>query len=131
MTQQAITDAAVEAVARALAKADGKDPDAPAWVEGYGNRQQTWGICWRDQYVKKAEAAIAAMRSAQPTGWQPIETAPQGCMCLFADMTAQEARNWAFVDWVVGAQLCGDRRRTATHWMPLPEPPAAQPGQTP
>jgi hypothetical protein len=44
-------------------------------------------------------------------------------MCLFADMTATEARDWCFVDWIVGAQFCGDRRRNATHWMPLPEPP--------
>jgi hypothetical protein len=48
-----------ERVARALAAADGKDPDAPAWVRFPGN--QTEGICWRDQYVKKAEAALAAL----------------------------------------------------------------------
>jgi hypothetical protein len=50
----------VERAARALAKADGKDPDAPAWVEGYGNRARTFGICWRDQYAAKARAALEA-----------------------------------------------------------------------
>ena len=56
--------------------------------------------------------------------WRDIESAPQGCMCLFADMTAKEARDWAFVDWIAGAQFVADRRRNATHWMPLPSPPA-------
>jgi hypothetical protein len=52
-------DEKVERVARALAIADGKDPDAPAWIRYPG--AETYGICWRDQYAKKAEAAIAAM----------------------------------------------------------------------
>jgi hypothetical protein len=58
MTQ--LSEGVVERVARALAIADGKNPDAPAWVEGYGNRARTFCICWRDQYSAKAEAAIAA-----------------------------------------------------------------------
>jgi hypothetical protein len=47
----------VEEMARAMAMADGKDPDAPAWAQGYGNRAQTFGICWRDQYADMAQAA--------------------------------------------------------------------------
>lgn len=47
----------VEQVARVLAIADGKDPDKPAWVRGAG---VTFGLCWRDQYVDKAIAAIEA-----------------------------------------------------------------------
>jgi hypothetical protein len=79
-----------------------------------------------DTYCGKCGGAggYPATRTPEAAQWQPIETAPQGCMCLFADMTATEARDWAFVDWIVGAQFCGDRRRTATHWMPLPAPPA-------
>ena len=53
----------VERVARALAKADGKDPDAPAWIR-YPSAE-TYGICWRDQYAAKAKAAIAAMASTE------------------------------------------------------------------
>jgi hypothetical protein len=49
----------VERVARALAKEDGKDPDAPAWVRYPG--PEAYGICWRDQYVGKAMSAINAM----------------------------------------------------------------------
>lgn len=45
-----------ERVARALAIADGKDPDAPAWVTYPGAHAS--GICWRDQYGAKARAAI-------------------------------------------------------------------------
>ncbi len=48
-----------EKIARALTEADGKDPDAPAWGLGYGNREQTFGICWRDQYSGKADAILA------------------------------------------------------------------------
>jgi hypothetical protein len=55
--------------------------------------------------------------------WKPIETAPQGYLALFCDMNATEARDWAFVDWIAGAQFVADRHRNATHWMPLPEPP--------
>lgn len=54
----------LEEVARALAKADGKDPDAPAWIQY--PRGNTFGICWRDQYTTKARAALEAMRG--PTG---------------------------------------------------------------
>lgn len=53
----------IEKVARALAIADDKDPDAPAWVRYPG--PETFGICWRDQYEDKAKAAIEAMR--EPT----------------------------------------------------------------
>jgi hypothetical protein len=51
----------VEAVALALAVADGKDPDAPARVRYPGGYPE--GICWRDQYCVKARAAIAALRA--------------------------------------------------------------------
>lgn len=57
-------DEQIEAVARALAKADGKDPDAQAWARFPGGHP--YGICWRDQYAKKAEAAIAALSAMQP-----------------------------------------------------------------
>lgn len=65
----------VERVARALAIADGKDPDAPAWVRGYGRREQAFGICWRDQYSLKARSAIEAMR--EPT--RAMEDAADDC----------------------------------------------------
>jgi hypothetical protein len=67
------TEAEIKAMARALAIADGKDPDAPAWVRGYGPRAETWGVCWRDQYSDKARAAIAALRQvSDPAKLQPI-----------------------------------------------------------
>lgn len=48
----------IEKVARALATADGKDPDAPAWICG----PETFGLCWRDQYSKPARAALEAIQ---------------------------------------------------------------------
>lgn len=67
-------------------------------------------------------------RLRQP--WQPIETAPTGAMLLLADMTAQEARHWAYVDYLTGGKCCVNRYRTPTHWMPLPSPPAALSGES-
>ncbi len=56
----------IERVARALAVADGKDPDAPAWVRYPGGYPE--GICWRDQYADKARAAISAITTPPITG---------------------------------------------------------------
>lgn len=61
--------------------------------------------------------------------WQPIESAPEGEMILLADITAQHARDWAFVGWRHAdlnpreVQIANGSRKTATHWMPLPGPP--------
>lgn len=52
----------VERIARALAKADKKDPDAPAWVRYPG--AEPFGICWRDQYADKARACLAEIEAA-------------------------------------------------------------------
>lgn len=62
--------------------------------------------------------------------WRPIETAPQGVMILLADMTATEARHWAFVGWKHHWNKDGHVEtpsainRRATHWKRLPQPPA-------
>lgn len=55
--------------------------------------------------------------------WKPISSAPRGTLALFCDMSATEVRNSFFVDWMVDGRFCGNRHHTATHWMPLPEPP--------
>lgn len=57
------SEACVEAAARALAKADGKDPDAPAWVRFPGAHPS--GICWRDQYADKARTALQSLRDTR------------------------------------------------------------------
>lgn len=62
--------------------------------------------------------------------WRSIETAPNGEMILLADMLAREARYWSFVGWrhsdsAPGYVTTTERvQQPATHWMPLPEPPA-------
>ncbi len=68
----------------------------------------------------------AAIEAYQRQQWRPIEIAPQGTMLLMADMRATEARNWAFVDWLVDGKCCGNRYRTPTHWQPLPPSPETQ-----
>jgi|GEM_PF-4514787 len=74
-----------------------------------------------EQAVLQSEQVQAWKKDAQQ--WQPIETAPQGQIALFFDAKAAQVRNCMFVDWVVEGKFCGDRQRTATHWMPLPPPP--------
>lgn len=53
---EAVPDRLIEQIARVLAKADGRDPDAPAWIRYPGGH--TEGICWRDQYAHKARAVL-------------------------------------------------------------------------
>ncbi len=62
-TPRIASDEMVERVARALAKADGKDPDAPAWVRYPGG--EAIGLCWRDQYAPNAQAALTAMEQSK------------------------------------------------------------------
>lgn len=57
--------------------------------------------------------------------WQPIETAPEGVMILCANMKATLARDWAYVGWIAGGKICGNRMDMPTHWMPLPAAPGA------
>ena len=63
--------------------------------------------------------------------WQSIETAPDGVMLLLADMNTGEARHWVFCGWRHSGtrgnavQMPNYTTRTATHWMPLPPPPAS------
>ena len=54
-----IPDEIVEKAARAMAVADGRDPDDPAYVQYPG--PQYFGKCWRDKYAEKARAAITAV----------------------------------------------------------------------
>jgi hypothetical protein len=49
----------LERVARAMAIADGKNPDDPRWVRYPG--PETYGLCWHG-YKSKAIAAVRALR---------------------------------------------------------------------
>lgn len=75
----------VEKVARALAIADRRDPDAPAWVQYPGGHP--FGLCWRDQYGDKARAAIAAVFDDLASSWQNDGDTYHGFQ--FADWLAQ------------------------------------------
>ena len=56
--------------------------------------------------------------------WQLIKTAPTGTMILVCSMASTtNANEWCFVDWLVGRKLVIHPKWSATHWMPLPEPP--------
>jgi len=56
---------------------------------------------------------------SQPSGWQPIETAPKGSF-LLCWTTAGCAVILALLD---GEWTDGESEWFPTHWMPLPSPP--------
>ena len=71
-------------------------------------------------------ATHPAPKQAEPA-WQPIESAPNGTMVLFANMSPRiQASEWCFVAWMADGKLCGHRMDKPTHWMPLPTPPEAK-----
>lgn len=57
--------------------------------------------------------------------WQPISSAPEGVMTLWCSMKTQDVSRWCFVDWRAGGRFMMHPKWEATHWMPLPDPPAA------
>jgi len=86
----------------------------------------------QDKAVKAAQASMAYYRETMGKGhpqatepaWRPIESAPNGTMVLFANMSPRiQASEWCFVGWMAGGKLCGHRMEKPTHWMPLPSPP--------
>lgn len=80
----------------------------------------------RRVHARDVDTGIDSSASAWNTRapqWQPIESAPNGQLALFCDMSATELRSSFFVDWVVEGKFCGNRHHTATHWQPLPAAP--------
>lgn len=65
------------------------------------------------------------------TEWQPIETAPKNRhLLIFSSATGVETSFWnpSLDDWDGGLDGYGEPQALvhATHWMPLPAPPAAR-----
>ena len=95
-------------------------------------------------YADAAEAEIAKLNKALSValealedkidaasdGWRPIESAPKdGTRFL-----AHNSRGISIVRWATGAECwiraaCGSEYRGATHWRPLPTPPAQEEGK--
>lgn len=105
--------------------------------EACGVSREMHGCDWPDAVAEvvialrqRAEAAEARVRDLEQA-WQPIATAPDGCLVLCADMHAKEARYWAVVGWrhQGNAPSCVTTpervQYPVTHWMPLPSPPSS------
>jgi hypothetical protein len=60
-----IDEKSLEAAARALVAIEGRKPDDPAYVQGYGQDAFAFGLAWRDHGLKKAEVAITAFLEAE------------------------------------------------------------------
>lgn len=60
--------------------------------------------------------------------WQPIETAPKDNIPILAYCKGDVCKVWWQTDFLDGSQYWqneADSEPQPTHWMPLPEPPAA------
>ena len=91
----------------------------------------------RDAYINcdgnSYEAFEAAIAAAEAAGWEPIETAPKDgtpvdlwCQGQFrsgreTDCWFSDGKWWQYNDL---GQDCRDEVDNATHWRPVPEPPA-------
>ena len=112
----------------ALAQPAAVSANAEDWL-----RERFGVVRGHPEWRALAEAFDAGKALAQPAApvWQPIETAPDGVMLLFADMNAAEARHWVFCGWRHSGlrgdsvQMPDNTTRSATHWMPLPAAPQA------
>jgi hypothetical protein len=77
-------------------------------------------------YLKRVEAEVARLTQEQGSGWQPIETAPKDgtnvlVWCPYRRIPVAATWQTAEFYWVELYQ----GSVTPTHWIPLPDPPAA------
>jgi len=93
---------------------------------------ESWETCGEKDYGDLPDGerwllyTHPAPKQAEPA-WQPIESAPNGTMVLFANMSPRiQASEWCFVAWMADGKLCGHRMDKPTHWMHLPTPPEAE-----
>lgn len=84
-----------ERIARALAVADGKDPDLPAWAVTRGGRTYPEGLCWRDQYGSKADAVLDALREPDEAMLAAMMKTP-GMKAADSAMQLHQARGYGF-----------------------------------
>jgi len=92
-------------------------------------------------YIQARRALALLPQSPEGMGWQPIETAPKdGTPILILDMNGEsiEITEWCTHKWTDYEHVEGELYRKvetestywngnghrATHWMPLPPPPA-------
>lgn len=101
-------------------RAEAAEAARDAYKAADESMQEAHAAAQNELYELRAKLAAQGEALA---GWRPIADAPQGAILLMCDMNAAEARNWAYVDWVVGGKCFGNRAHTPTHWHPLPAPP--------
>ena len=71
--------------------------------------------------IERLKKEVAKLRKA--TEWQPIETVPSGKVLLYyPEQTGQNPLS----EWIIIGLGWAKTFRKATHWMPLPKPPAVE-----
>lgn len=76
-------------------------------------------------FARAIEDAIVPPGYVMVPGWQPIETAPSDVVLLLYTPHIHEANPERVEARVYHDSRAGSRHAWATHWMPLPPPPAA------
>lgn len=114
-----MTDAEVEAVARALFQSENRDIDRWPWESECADTEL------REYWMQSARAAIAAMPGRE---WLPIETAPtkQFTKALIYDGSAAYVGQLVNGRWLLSwnhEDPNPDDVDRPTHWQPLPDPP--------
>ena len=74
--------------------------------------------------IERLRKEVAKLRKA--TEWQPIETAPDGNVLLYYP---PEQRKNGLSEWITIGFGRSERFRKATHWFPIPKPPAVEGGE--
>lgn len=69
--------------------------------------------------IERLKKEVAKLQKA--TGWQPIETVPDGNVLLY--YPEEHGKN-GLSEWITIGFGRSERFRKATHWFPIPKPPA-------
>lgn len=112
---------------------DGGAPTCTCWIRRDGDWAADRHTC-----ALHSDAALAAQANrvaksrdgGGPQGWQPIETAPKDAdvLLLYLDGSGVQPGYWEDDRWIACEThwlTGGGWHAEPTHWMPLPDPPAA------
>lgn len=78
----------------------------------------------RECTERATKAALQSLGDEWCLGWQPIETAPRDIELLLGWWRCWPEKMWESASGLAGSTKGGWLHGQATHWQPLPRPPA-------
>lgn len=100
------------------AEADRLEPKGSTRVDIYEHRTKTALL------HRRWANRVRALKSSAPDAWRPIETAPKDTDVLLGWWRSWPERQWESASGLAGSTKGGWLHGQATHWQPLPAPPA-------